>query len=330
MIVDIHNHYYPPEYLDALEGAGSTLRLTRDDQGNPVVHYPGDYNVIVRGHRDLVYRASVLDEHGVDVHVLTLTTPGTHVEPPAVAARLAAVTNDAFARARADRPGRFTALATLPLCDPAASAAELVRALDELGLPGAMLFSNVNGAGLDAERFWPVYEAANDRDAVLMIHPTSPVGVEVMREYWLMPLNGFLFDTTLAASKLVFGGVVRRFPRIRWVLGHLGGTIPYLAERLDRGWRAFPECRAHIDEPPTAYLKRHFWYDTVNFAAGPLMLAIGFAGADHVLAGSDYPHRIGSIPLMLEAIRGLPIGDEDKAGILGGNAAGLLQLATGN
>jgi aminocarboxymuconate-semialdehyde decarboxylase len=196
--------------------------------------------------------------------------------------------------------------------------------MDTLGMPGAMLFSNVNGTGLDQTQFWPIYEAANDRDAVLMIHPTYPVGVEAMREYWLMPLNGFLFDTTLAASKLVFSGVVKRYPRIRWVLGHLGGTIPYLAERLDRGWRAFKECRAHIDEPPTAYLKRHFWYDTVNFAEGPLKLAIEFAGADHVLAGSDYPHMIGSIPLMLKAIHGLPVPDEARAGILGGNAARLL------
>ena len=202
--------------------------------------------------------------------MISLTTPGTHVEPPAVAARLATITNDAFAACAHERRGRFVPLATLPLCDPAASVKEF-RARDRRSssLPGAMLFSNVNGIGLDDEQFWPLYEAANDRGAVLMIHPTYPVGVEAMREYWLMPLNGFLFDTTLAASKLVFSGVVKRYPRIRWVLGHLGGTIPYLAERLDRGWRAFKECRAHIDEPPTAYLKRHFWYDTVNFAAGP-------------------------------------------------------------
>ena len=108
------------------------------------------------------------------------------------------------------------------------------------------------------------------------------------------------------------------------MLGHLGGTIPYLAERLDRGWRAFRDCREHIDEPPTTYLRRHFWYDTVNFSAGPLMLAIQFAGVDHILAGSDYPHQIGSIPLMLGAIRGLPISDEDKSAILWGNAARVL------
>ena len=326
-IIDVHNHYYPPEYLAALEPLGSRLTITHDKDGNPIVHYPGDYNVMVRGHRDIAYRAGVLEEQGVATQVVSLTTPGTHVETPAVAAKLAAITNDAFARTQQDYAGRFIALATLPLCDPAASVAEFTRAQDELRLHGAMLFSNVNGTGLDDERFWPLYEAANDRDSVLMIHPTYPVGVEAMREYWLMPLNGFLFDTTLAASKLVMSGVVRRYPRIRWVLGHLGGTIPYLAERLDRGWRAFRECRQHIDEPPTAYLKRHFWYDTVNFAQGPLKLAIEFAGAGKILAGSDYPHMIGSIPLMLEAIRGLPISDADKHGILGGNAAQLFKLS---
>ena len=94
-IVDFHNHYYPPEYLDALGPEGSTLTLTTDDQGNPVVHYPGDYNVMVRGHRDIAYRQEVLDEHGVDTQVISLTTPGTHVETPAVAERLARITNDA-------------------------------------------------------------------------------------------------------------------------------------------------------------------------------------------------------------------------------------------
>ena len=326
MIIDFHNHYYPPEYLDALGPAGSTLRITHDASGNPVVHYPGDYNVMVKGHRDIAYRQDVLDEHGVDLQIITLTTPGTHVDPPAVAAKLAAITNDAFAKVRAERRSRFLPLATLPLCDPTASRTELVRAMDELKFPGAMLFSNVNGTGLDDNQFWPIYEVANEREAVMMIHPTSPVGVEAMSEYWLMPLNGFLFDTTLAASKLVFSGVVRRYPKIKWVLGHLGGTIPYLAERLDRGWRAFKECRAHIDEPPTTYLKRHFWYDTVNFAAGPLKLAIEFAGVDRILAGSDYPHMIGSIPLMLDAIRDLPISEAQKAGILGDNARRLLRL----
>jgi aminocarboxymuconate-semialdehyde decarboxylase len=322
-VIDCHNHFYPPAYLDALREGSTTVRVTVDTEGNPRLHYPGDYNIAVRGHRDIDYREEVLQELGVDTQVLSLTTPGTHVESPAEAVRLASLVNDAFAAVVRDKRGRFAALATLPLNDPAASVRELERACTQLGFRGAMLFSNVNGVALSDARFWPLYEAADGLGAVLHVHPTNPLGVEAMTEYWLMPLVGFLFDTTLAAAKLVFSGVAERFPRIRWVLGHLGGGIPYLAERLDRGFHAFRECRVHLTRPPSEILKR-FYFDTVNFDPGALELAVGFAGADHLLAGSDYPHQIGSIPAMLDSIRALPVSELERAGILGDNAARLL------
>jgi aminocarboxymuconate-semialdehyde decarboxylase len=322
-IIDFHNHYYPPAYLDALRSGSSAVEVTIDDDGNPRIYYPGDYNICVPGHRDIEYREKVLIDLGVDTQVLTLTTPGTHVEAPETAARFATLVNDAFAEVVRTKRGRFLALATLPLNDPAASVKELERACRVLGFRGAMLFSNVNGAGLNEERFWPIYEAANDLGAVLYIHPTHPVGVEAMTDFWLMPLVGFLMDTTLAAAKIVFSGIPERFPKIRWALCHLGGAIPYLAERLDRGFEAFGECRAHISRRPSEYL-REFYYDSVNFNAGAMKLAIDFAGVDHILAGSDYPHQIGSIPKMLETIRELDISDADKAAIIGGNAEELL------
>lgn len=324
-VVDFHNHYYPPAYLDALRTKGSHVTVGVDAAGNPLLYYPGDYNIVVAGHRDIAYRQSVLDELGVDRQVVTLTTPGTHVETPARAADLAALVNDAFAEVAASRSRHFSALATLPLNDPAASARELERAMKTLGLPGAMLFSNVNGVPLPDSRFWPLFETASDLGAVLFIHPNHPVSVEAMNEFWLMPLVGFLLDTTLAAAHLVFAGIPERFPGIRWVLGHLGGAIPYLAERLDRGFHAFRECRQHIDRPPSEHLKR-FYYDTVNFDPDALKLAVAFAGADHILAGSDYPHQIGSIPMMLSSLRALDIDDEARARILGGNATRLLGL----
>jgi aminocarboxymuconate-semialdehyde decarboxylase len=182
-----------------------------------------------------------------------------------------------------------------------------------------MLFSNVNGAGLNAPQFWPIYELANELGATLYIHPTHPVGVEAMTDFWLMPLVGFLMDTTLAAAKLVYSGIPERFPRIQWALCHLGGAIPYLAERLDRGFEAFSECRANIPRPPSTYLKE-FYYDTVNFNPKAIQLAIEFAGIDHIVAGSDYPHQIGSIPKMIETVGG-------NADIYAGNARRLLKTA---
>jgi aminocarboxymuconate-semialdehyde decarboxylase len=194
-----------------------------------------------------------------------------------------------------------------------------------LGMPGAMVFSNVNHVALADAVYEPLWKKADELGAVIYIHPTDPAGVEAMLDYWLMPLVGFLMDTTLAAAKLVFSGVVARYPRIRWVLTHMGGATPYLAERYDRGYRAFKECREHIDRPPSEYLKT-FYYDTVNFNPDAVTFAISFAGVDRILAGSDYPHQIGSIPLMLETIEKLGLDEASKKKILGGNAAALLGI----
>jgi aminocarboxymuconate-semialdehyde decarboxylase len=321
-IIDVHNHYYPPAFLDALRQGPSAITVTDDADGNPVLHSPGDYNVAVRGHRDIAYREEVLDREGIDRQLLTLTCPGTVLETPARSVALARLVNDALAEIMATRGDRFTALATLPLNDPAASVVEFER-ITAMGFRGVQVFGNVNGVALADRRYWPLWERASDAGAVMYIHPTFPLGVAAMEEYWLMPLVGFLMDTTLAAAHLVFSGVAERYPNIRWVLGHLGGTIPYLAERLDRGWENFADCRKDLSQPPSGYLKR-FYYDTVNFDPDALRLAIAFAGVDQILAGSDYPHQIGSIPKMLSSIRSLGLGAADEALILGGNAARLL------
>ncbi|MBZ5496708.1 MAG: amidohydrolase [Acidobacteriia bacterium] len=323
--IDFHNHFYPPEYLEAIQAGPSNVRVTFDSEGNPLVHYPGDYNILVPGHRDISYRADALSRAGVTKQILSFTTPGTHVETPDRAVELARMVNDAMARIVYERGARFAALATLPMNAPEASAAEFDRAFDDLGFRGVMVFSNINGVALSDPCFWPLYERADRRKAVIYIHPSFPVGVEAMTEYWLTPLLGFTFDTTLAAAKLVFSGVTERFPGIQWVLCHLGGAIPYLAERLDRGHSAFKECRKNISKPPSEYLKR-FYFDTVNFDPAALQLAIDFAGADHLVAGSDYPHQIGSLTQMIASIEKLSIPEEQKAGIRWGNAARLLGL----
>ena len=325
MIIDFHNHFFPPEFLDAIRSGPSNFRITEDKEGNPVLHSPGDYNVIVPGHRDIDFRCKVLDAAGVDRQVITFTAPGTSIETPERAAELATIINDGLANARDRHPDRFTPLGHLPLNNPEAAAAEFDRVVGELGFPGVMLFSNASGVPLADKRFWPIYERANDAGAVIYIHPTYPLGVEAMEEYMLMPLVGFLMDTTLATAHLIYAGIPERYPGIRWALCHTGGAIPFLAERLDRGFEAFPRCRVNISRPPTDYL-RQFYFDTVNFDPACLKLALDFAGADHVIAGSDYPHMIGSLEKMKSAIAQLGLSPEDEARVHSGNAAGLLGL----
>jgi aminocarboxymuconate-semialdehyde decarboxylase len=324
MVIDFHNHYYPPEYLDAVKTGPARVKLDYGDDGNPRLHYPGDYNILVPGHRDLDFRENVLRQHGVDVQMITFTTPGVHFEDVATAITMARAINDAFAR-EVSRRTRFTALATLPLNDPAESVREFERAMKELGLPGAMVFSNVNGTALADAVYEPLWAAANELNAVIYIHPAHPHHVEAMEEYWLTALVGFLFDTTLAAAHLVFAGVPERYPNIKWALTHMGGALPYLAERCDRGYEAFADCRRNISKPPTEYFKK-FYYDTVNFNPDAIEFAIKFAGVDHILAGSDYPHQVGSIPKMLSSLAAVNVSEADRAKILGGNAARLLRL----
>ena len=321
MIIDVHNHFYPPEFVAAIRKGPSRITVEEDADGNPVFVSPGDRNFLVPGHRDIDYRERVITEAGIDMQVITLTTPGTTMEEPRQSAYLASQVNDAFARIRQERPRRFTSLATLPLNDPMASVKELERVMG-MGFAGVLVYGSVDKVALRDDRFLPLWEKADELEAVVHIHPNYPPGVEHMEDYWLMPMVGFMFDTTLAAAGLVYAGIPHRFPRIKWILGHLGGAIPYIAERLDRGFEAYPECRVNIDRPPGEYLKK-FYYDTVNFDTKALRLALEFAGPTQLLAGSDYPHLISSMSKMKGSINALPISAAEKSMILGGNAARL-------
>jgi aminocarboxymuconate-semialdehyde decarboxylase len=323
MIVDFHNHYYPDGYLAAL-GDGTNARLERDEHGRLLLHYPGDYNVIVDGHRDLDERIRAMDAAGVDVQAISLTTPGVHIEEAARGVELARLVNDAFAVAARRHAGRFAPLAALPLQDPVASVAELERAV-ALGHRGALLFSNVNGRPLDDEAYLPLFEKLAELDVPAFIHPTNPASIEAIADYRLTALLGFLFDTTTAVTRLVFGGVLERVPRLKLVVGHLGGTLPYLAERIERGYEAYPECRERIRRPPREYFEQ-VYLDTVNFNPAALRLGLDFAGAGRLVLGTDYPHQVGYIDRALAAVRALPLDAAARASVLGGNAAALLKL----
>lgn len=324
MIVDFHNHYYPDAYVRELERGDTVARLERAGDDRLLLHYPGDYNVVVRGHRDLDERIRVMDDAGIDVQAFSLTTPGVHIEAPDRGVALARLVNDAFAEAADRHPGRFAPLAALPLQDPAAAVDELERAVG-MGHRGALLFSNIGGRSLDDDAYFPLFRKIEALDVPAFIHPTNPSPLGQLADYRLTALMGFQFDTTAAVARLVFAGVLERLPRLKLVVGHLGGTLPFMAERIGRGYEAYPECREHISRPPADYFRR-LYIDTVNFDPAALRLGLDFAGPDRIVFGSDYPHQVGSVDRALDAVAGMPIGDDERARILGGNAASLLRL----
>ncbi|MXY48599.1 MAG: amidohydrolase [Gemmatimonadetes bacterium] len=325
MVFDFHTHFYTSAYLDEIEQGGYQAVMVRDAAGNRLLKLDGDYSMIAPGHFDADRVIEHMDRHGVDRQLLSFSIPGLHVEEPDAGRRLARIVNEALAETVARHPGRLSALAVLPLQDPAASAAELLRTAESLNLRGGMLFSNINGLSLGAHEFQELYEAASSLDLPLFVHPTTPHAHDVYAAYRLTPMAGFPFDTSVAALHLVFSGTMAAFPDLKVVLGNLGGTIPFLAGRIDQAYRSYPEAREKLDRPPSEYLKRMYYESAGMPDSGALRLTIDFAGIDRVMFGSDFPQQIADVGLGLRTIDELGLDEAARRRIVGRNAAGLLK-----
>jgi len=325
MNIDVHNHFYPKAYMEELGKGGGYARVERDAQGRLLIHYEGDYNIVVGPHIDIEERLKAMDRCGIEMHVLTLTTPSVEREVPEKGVRLAELANDGFSQVVEKYPERFQAFAALPLQVPEAAAEELERAVRELGLRGGTLMTNVDGKPLDLDEFMPVYEKAVELDVPLFLHPTSPINSKAMEDYRLVPILGFGVDTSLAVLRLVFSGVLKKLPRLKLIASHLGGVYPYLRGRIEIGFNAYPECKVNIDEPPSTYLEK-IWMDSIIYDEDVLMSTLAYSGAEKIVLGSDHPHQIGDMANAVGRIEGLDISDEDKERILWKNAAELLKL----
>jgi aminocarboxymuconate-semialdehyde decarboxylase len=325
MIIDFHNHAFPKGYLDALATGRYQATAERDADGRLIMAQKGDYNVIMPAHYDADARIAAMDAAGVNRQVLTMTVPGVHSETAEQGHTLAQIVNDGFAEMIARYPRRLTALAALPLQEPAAAVHELERAVSQLGLRGGTLFAHINGRPLDDPTFLPLYEKAVELDVPLFVHPIIPTHIGLMGDYRLVAVMGFLFETTVAAARLVYSGLFERLPHLKLVLAHLGGTIPFIAERMVRGYEVYDECRVNLSRSPMETLQS-LYMDTFPGTPEAVATAVRFAGADKILMGSDFPHQIGDLPGGVKTIQQTSLSQADKELILGGNAARLLKL----
>ncbi|MBW2016012.1 MAG: amidohydrolase [Deltaproteobacteria bacterium] len=330
MIVDVHNHYYPEKFLRKLEkeGASAGITVEKDEWGRRLLVQDGNRLVtLTHPMVDVEKRLSDMEEAGVDMQILTLSIPSVDIFPPDLGESLARTVNDEVAEITRDHPGRFLGFATLPFLDPERAVRELKRCVEELGFRGACIGTNINGMELDDERLYPFYEHISAYDLPIHIHPRAPRDKQTYRDYRLGPMIGFETELCIAVVRLVMGGILERYPGLKFIVSHLGGAVPYLAERIQNCYEAYPECRANISGPAKDYLKR-FYYDTVSFFEPALMCAHSFVGADHLILGSDYPHVIGDIREAVTSIEGLGISREDKEKIFSENILRLMHMAT--
>jgi aminocarboxymuconate-semialdehyde decarboxylase len=322
---DLHTHHYTPEFFQTVRDSGGDYSFTKDPTGRDIITLRGArFFGVTPAMTDLAARLAAMDAAGIDVAVLSLSTPNVFFlgpdEQPALARRM----NDSYAQAAADHPDRIMAFASIPMDNPDAALAELHRAVGELRMQGVILLSNIGGRALTDQRYRPFFAEADRMGLCVLLHPMIPAaGQEELREFVLGPIVAFPFDTTLAVARMCFAGMFRQYPNIRWIIAHAGGAIPWLMERIDSGYRDFAENRAHIDEPPSTYLKR-LYYDTVTFSPHNLMMLRDMVGAEHMVMGSDFPHLLGAIDRAVPSITSLAIPDAEKDRILGGTAASIL------
>ncbi|MDP2728200.1 MAG: amidohydrolase family protein, partial [Dehalococcoidia bacterium] len=269
-------------------------------------------------------RLADMDRAGVDMQVLTVSAPNAYFDDRETSKALAQSTNEVLAGLCKKYPQRFKALASVPMLNTEDAIAELRRAIHQLGMHGVILGSNIRGRPLNSPEFLPFYEEADKMGLAIFIHPMSPMGSESLNEYDLVATVGFLMETTVAATRMVYSGIFEQCQNLRLILPHLGGVIPYIISRIDDSHRTRPECRLHISKPPSNYLKQ-FYLDTVCFHLPALQCGLDTFGSDKMVLGSDYPFALGSIDKSVECIKALGLSAEEEEKVFSGNLAKLLK-----
>jgi aminocarboxymuconate-semialdehyde decarboxylase len=324
MKFDLHTHFYTEAFFQTIRDLPSAFSFGTSSSGQTIItHHGARFFGVTPAMTDVAKRIEDMDRVGIDVEVVSLSTPNVFFADAAHQPEVAKMMNDSYADLIARHPKRFKGFASIPMDAPDAALAELHRALDTLKLNGVILLSNIGGRPLTSPEYRLFFEEANRMKVCIFLHPMIPAHSDQFREYVLGPIIGFPFDTSLAVARMCYDGMFEELPDIRWIIGHLGGAIPYLMERMDNGFRDFADCRVKIDKLPSVYLKR-LYYDTVSFSPYTLKMVRDMVGADHMVMGSDYPHLLGSIDRAVSSIETLDVQQEEISKIFSGTALSIL------
>jgi len=269
-------------------------------------------------------RIKDMDDAGIDVQVISLTSPGVQVFSGDLGAQLARDANDQLASAVQAHPDRFAGLAAVAPQLPDIAAREIERAKTELGFNGIIINSHTGGEYLDAEKFWPILEAAEAMNTPIYLHPRtpSPVMIEPFLDYGLYFAGwGFAVETSLHSMRMIMAGVFDRFPGLKIILGHMGEGIPFWFDRIDNRYSLQVKIGAldEMDKLPSQYFRDNFLITTSGMPfPEPMKLAYEALGPERILFAADYPYE--SMHEAVEFMDGVDLPDEDRHKIYHGNS----------
>jgi aminocarboxymuconate-semialdehyde decarboxylase len=322
--VDLHCHFIPPRLLERIEAEGETHLISVTSSGTVSFAGRDATQAFPDGMLDLEARLRWMDAQHVDVQALSAWMDfSAYVLDPDDGAWLARSLNELTCEAISQRSDRFAAMAAVPLQSPDAAAAELRFAIEELGMVAVEIATSVVDAELDDEALEPFWRAAEELDALVLVHPYASVGSERLERYFLSNIVGNPAEETVAAAHLIYGGVLERHAALKICLTHGGGFLPYQIGRQDRGFESKPGLTGtRVAAAPSTFLRR-FYYDTVVHDTDALGFLVERVGGDRVVLGSDYPFPMGD-PQPVATVRSAGLSDEDADAILGTNARAAL------
>ena len=325
--IDIHSHFYPERYLRILEGLDGNSPVTcswANPEGPVIMFWGGKTPPLHKSYYDFHSRVREMDAKGVDIHCLSLTQPMVHWAEPALALELSQAYNDSCAEAHESYPDRYLGLAMLPVLQPENALAELKRAANLPGMRGIYLSTHIENRELSDPLFFPIYEAIQELGWHIFLHPVRVVDPNRLTKFYLTNFIGNPTESAIAASHLIFGEVLDKFPKLSWILPHAGGTFPWLVGRITHGWGVRQECR-HLTTAPRDYLRR-FYYDTITHDYSALEYLIGLVGADRIVLGSDYCFDMSYQRPVDVVMDHSKLSETERAMILCDNAKSLLGL----
>ena len=325
--IDIHAHFFPEAYLALIAADGEPHGVAcemGDPRGVTITSDGQRGNYLESRFIDIDERIASMDEQGVDIHALSLTSPMVYWAGADLSKRLSQAFNDGCAAAHEAYPDRLIGLAMLPMHEPALAIEELERAAKLPGIRGVYMATKIGNRDLSDPDFLPVFKNIEALNLPVFLHPVGVLEPKRLAKFYLTNLIGNPTESAVAASHLIFGEVLDNCPSLIVCLPHGGGSFPYLVGRINHGWGVRPECQ-HLVNGPTDYLRR-FYYDTVTHSAQALTYLIDLVGADRVMLGSDFCFDMGYERPIEIVTEHTGISEGDQALILGRNAADLLGI----